>query len=108
PTAAGRDQRRRLCPIRLCRLAPVERPTMTIHVKLFAILRDRAGLPELDLEVPPGATVAAAGAALGEQVPAIRDHLAHSGFAVNRTYAGPGQALADGDELAAIPPVSGG
>ena len=79
-----------------------------IHVKLFAILRDAAGMPELTLELPDGATVHTAGVALGERLPAIRGHLPHTGYAVNRTYAGPGQALADGDELAAIPPVSGG
>jgi molybdopterin synthase catalytic subunit len=79
-----------------------------IHVKLFAILRDAAGLAELTLELPEGATVHAAAVALGERLPALLQHLPHTGYAVNRTYAGPGQVLADGDELAAIPPVSGG
>ncbi len=79
-----------------------------IHVKLFAILRDAAGKPELTLELPDGATVHAAAVALGEEVPALAEHLPHTGFAVNRTYAGPAQVLVDGDELAAIPPVSGG
>jgi molybdopterin converting factor subunit 1 len=81
---------------------------MLIHVKLFAILRDLAGKPELTLDLPTGTTVHAAGVALGEAVPALKEHLPHTGFAVNRTYAGPAQVLEDGDELAAIPPVSGG
>lgn len=79
-----------------------------INVKLFAILRDAAGMPELTLELPDGATVHSAGVALGQRLPALREHLPHSGYAVNRTYAGPAQVLTDGDELAAIPPVSGG
>jgi molybdopterin converting factor subunit 1 len=81
---------------------------MRIHVKLFAILRDAAGTSELTLDLPDGSTVHAASVALGARVPALKEHLPHSGFAVNRTYAGPAQVLADGDELAAIPPVSGG
>lgn len=81
---------------------------MRIHVKLFAILRDAAGTAELTLDLPDGATVHTANLALGEKVPPLKEHLLHTGFAVNRTYAGPGQVLADGDELAAIPPVSGG
>ena len=81
---------------------------MRIHVKLFAILRDAAGLPELTLDVPDGTTVHGAAIALGDRLPALREHLPHTGYAVNRTYAGPAHVLADGDELAAIPPVSGG
>ncbi len=81
---------------------------MQINVKLFAILRDAAGTAELTLQLPAGATVYDANLALGEQVPALKEHLPHTGFAVNRTYVGPGQVLEDGDELAAIPPVSGG
>ena len=81
---------------------------MQINVKLFAILRDAAGTAQLTLDLPDGATVHVAAVALGEAVPALAAHLAHTGYAVNRTYAGPAQVLHDGDELAAIPPVSGG
>ncbi|HEV7301056.1 MAG TPA: MoaD/ThiS family protein [Tepidisphaeraceae bacterium] len=81
---------------------------MQINVKLFAILRDAAGTPELTLDLPDGATVHTAAVALGERLPALAEHLPHTGYAVNRTYAGPAEVLKDGDELAAIPPVSGG
>jgi molybdopterin synthase catalytic subunit len=81
---------------------------MTVTVKLFAILRERAGAAELSIELPEGATVAAAREALGACVPAIRDHLARVAWAVNRAYVPVGTPLQDGDELAVIPPVSGG
>ena len=81
---------------------------MTVTVKLFAILRDRAGTAELSLALPDGATVARAGELLGERLPAVRDFLPRVAYAVNRSYAKPDARLADGDELAVIPPVSGG
>jgi molybdopterin synthase catalytic subunit len=81
---------------------------MTVTVKLFAILKDRAGTGELALELPPGATVARAGEAIGERLPAIRGFLPRVAYAVNRSYAKPDAPLSDGDELAVIPPVSGG
>ena len=82
---------------------------ITIRVRLFAMLRERAGTGELELELEPGATVADALGSL-----AARDGLGELlsrlpvGTAVNREYAGRDRRLAAGDELALIPPVSGG
>ena len=76
---------------------------MTVRIRLFAMLRERAGRDELELELPEGARVADALAAL--------DHLAGGlslVLAVNREYAPPDAVLQAGDELALIPPVSGG
>ena len=81
---------------------------MRVNVKLFAVLRERAGVSEVALELNDGDSVAAAAQALGERVPAIRDMLGRVAFAVNQEYAAAATILADGDELAAIPPVSGG
>jgi molybdopterin synthase catalytic subunit len=74
-----------------------------VTVRLFAMLRERAGARELQLELPEGARVADALAALGplaEGLPLV--------MAVNREYAGDDHVLDAGDELALIPPVSGG
>jgi molybdopterin converting factor subunit 1 len=79
-----------------------------IRVKLFSILRERAGMAELELELPGGATVGEAAIALGERIPAIREAVNSVAYAVNRSYAGLTVVLKDGDELAGIPPVSGG
>ena len=81
---------------------------MTVRVRLFAILRDRAGVAECALELPPGATVAQAKEPLLRQLPALRDLVDRCGFAVNHSYVRPDAPLRDGDELALIPPVSGG
>src|SRR5437773_6480369 len=81
---------------------------MRITVKLFAILRDRAGVSELDLELPAGSTVSAAAHLLIEQHAGLKQILPRAAFAVNREYVPPTTTLNDGDELAAIPPVSGG
>jgi MoaE-MoaD fusion protein len=74
-----------------------------VTVRLFAMLRERAGASELTLELPDGARVADALSELGEiasGLPLV--------MAVNREYAPEDQVLGAGDELALIPPVSGG
>jgi len=76
---------------------------MEVTVRLFAMLRERAGAPQVVLELPEGARVADALAelhGLAEGLPLV--------MAVNREYADAEHALAAGDELALIPPVSGG
>jgi molybdopterin converting factor subunit 1 len=82
--------------------------SVRVVVRLFAILRERAGTGEFELDLPAGATVATAAERLGEVYPAVRDHARHVAYAVNREYVGPTTQLRDGDELAVIPPVSGG
>jgi molybdopterin synthase catalytic subunit len=71
---------------------------------LFAGLREQAGTGELVLDVPEGATVATIWPALG------LDNAEPPGllYAVNRDYAERERSLAEGDEVALIPPVSGG
>jgi molybdopterin converting factor subunit 1 len=74
-----------------------------VKVRLFAMLRERAGAQELILELPSGASVRDALdslAGLAEGIPLV--------MAVNREYASEEQVLDPGDELALIPPVSGG
>ena len=81
---------------------------MRVRIRLFAMQRELAGTRELDVELPADADVAAAWDALV----AIHPRLAPGGssvrFARNGAYADPGARLVDGDEVAMIPPVSGG
>src|ERR671916_496907 len=80
---------------------------MRLTVRLFAGLRERAGTDRLEVELPAGATVADLLAAMGETpVGALAPRACV--VAVNRTYAAPGDAIAEGDEVALVPPVSGG
>ncbi|MGZ8716931.1 MAG: molybdenum cofactor biosynthesis protein [Gaiellaceae bacterium] len=74
---------------------------MPITIRLFAGLRERAGTGKLELDGV--ATVADVWPALG-----LGDEPTGLLYAVNRAYAEPGHALHDGDEVAVIPPVSGG
>ncbi len=80
-----------------------------VRVRLFAILRERAGEGSLELELPAGASVADALRALALR-PALAGVLDRMPLrtAVNRGYSEPATLLRDGDELALIPPVSGG
>lgn len=81
---------------------------MRIRVRLFAVLRDAAGVGEVELELPDGATAREVANPLAEQYPGIARHLPRIAYAVNRNYAPPDAPLQDGDEVALIPPVSGG
>jgi molybdopterin synthase catalytic subunit len=81
---------------------------MRVHVKLFAVLRERAGASDVDLYLRPGATIADAVTALGEKFPDVQPLLPRVAFALNETYAKCEATLGEGDELAFIPPVSGG
>ncbi len=76
---------------------------MHVRVRLFAVLRERAGADEIELELPEGARVSDAlerVQTLTQGVPVV--------MAVNQDYAEASEPLNAGDELALIPPVSGG
>jgi molybdopterin synthase catalytic subunit len=81
---------------------------MKVTVRLFAVLRDRAGTGSLELELPPGTNVAAARQALAQKLPALGTLLGSAAVAVNQQYAEPNAVLHENDEVALIPPVSGG
>jgi molybdopterin synthase catalytic subunit len=76
---------------------------MHVRIRLFAILRERAGAPQLELDLPDGACVRDA----LEQLKELTDGVAVV-MAVNHEYADAEAPLHGGDELALIPPVSGG
>ncbi len=82
---------------------------VTVRVRLFAMLRERAGRDSLEIELPDGATVGDAIEALALE-PGLEGVLERVpvAMAVNLEYARPEMALRAGDELALIPPVSGG
>ena len=79
-----------------------------IHVRLFAMQRELAGTRALDVEVAPGSTVEDAWSALVSRFPVLAPGRPAVRFAHNGAYAPADTALADGDEVAMIPPVSGG
>jgi len=74
-----------------------------VTTRLFAGLREQAGTRQRELELPDDARVADVWPALG-----LGEEPAGLVYAVNRSYAERSAPLADGDEIAVIPPVSGG
>jgi molybdopterin converting factor subunit 1 len=83
---------------------------MVLQVRLFAVLRERAGRDRVEIELAEGATVAEALRALRAESAPLAEALEAMPvvMAVNRSYVDEDATLAGGDELALIPPVSGG
>ena len=81
---------------------------MRVRVRLFAIQRELVGSRELPIDLGDGATVEDAWAAVVARFPVLAPGRPSVRFARNGDYADASTALADGDEVAFIPPVSGG
>jgi molybdopterin converting factor subunit 1 len=81
---------------------------MRVTVRLFARLRDLAGSGELERDVPAPATVATVWNALVREVPALGEYERTMSVAVNADYSRMTAEVRDGDEVAFLPPVSGG
>jgi molybdopterin converting factor subunit 1 len=93
--------------------AEVDAPTdaenpIRVHVRLFAMQRELAGTRSLDLALEDGATVEGAWLALVERFPVLAPGRPAVRFARNGSYVPAETPLDDGDEVAMIPPVSGG
>lgn len=80
---------------------------MRVTVKLFAVLREKLGTTEMNLNVPEGSTVADVEKTIAS-TRELNALLSRAAFAVNQEYVPRCTVLHDGDELAIIPPVSGG
>ena len=81
---------------------------MRVTVRLFARLRELAGTAELVREVPDSATVQTVWRSLTAEMPLLAPYEATMSVAVNAEYARMAAAVHDGDEVAFLPPVSGG
>ena len=81
---------------------------MRVRIRLFAVQRELAGAREVALDLPDGGVVADAWEALVALHPSLAPGRDSVRFARNGTYADAATGLTDGDEVAMIPPVSGG
>ena len=81
---------------------------MDIRVKFFALARDLAGAAETTVAVAEGATVGQVWDEVIRRHPGLARYRDEFLLAVNRRFAPPDRVLDPGDELAVIPPVSGG
>jgi MoaE-MoaD fusion protein len=80
---------------------------MKVSVRLFAGLRERAGAQHVEIELPDGAVVEDLLAAMGQTAVGAL-HPGECVVAINREYAGAREPVRAGDEVALVPPVSGG
>jgi molybdopterin converting factor subunit 1 len=81
---------------------------MRVTVRLFARLRDLAGSGELVRDVATPATVETVWRSLVDEMPGLREYERTMSVAVNADYAKMSAKVAEGDEVAFLPPVSGG
>ena len=81
---------------------------MHVTIRLFARLREIAGSSELRRELQPPATAATAWQRLADEIPELAAFSGTVSCAVNEEYARLTTPLNDGDEVAFLPPVSGG
>ena len=81
---------------------------MRVHVRLFGSLREALGREAVELELPDGSSAEQAWRSLVNEQPALADRRPRLTTAINRRYARFEDALADGDEVVFVPPVSGG
>ena len=81
---------------------------MRVTVRLFARLHDIAGQSEVVCDVTPGATIGTVWRQLAGLYPELDAYERSISSAVNADYARMDQVLRDGDEVAFLPPVSGG
>jgi molybdopterin converting factor subunit 1 len=81
---------------------------MRVNIRLFARLRDLAGTGELVRDVPDPATVQGVWAVLTAEMPELQVYERAMSVAVNADYSRMSAAVNEGDEVAFMPPVSGG
>jgi molybdopterin converting factor subunit 1 len=81
---------------------------ITVKVRLFAMLREIAGKEECEVSGSDDLTVARLFEQFSKTYPRMKEWQSHVRFAVNNVYVGGEHALREADEVALIPPVSGG
>ena len=81
---------------------------MNVHVQFFSRLRERAGVSEMELEVPEAAKVAQLLEILYSRTPALRDWDKSILVAAGVEFVGRDYVLQPGDKISIMPPVQGG
>jgi len=81
---------------------------MIVHVQLFAMARETAGQDHIEIELADGSRLADLRINLAQALPDLAPSIGLMLFAVEQQYANDQTPLADGMQVACIPPVSGG
>jgi molybdopterin converting factor subunit 1 len=86
----------------------VSQSTFQVKVLFFATLKERAGVSEINLDLPSSMPVHELKEMLGEQYPALKEALPSALVSINREFAFDQDIVPPGAEIAIFPPVSGG
>lgn len=81
---------------------------MKVKTRFFAAIKDIVGTSEVELELPPGTTAGALFRGYCQQHPALQRYADNTMISINLEFVPPDTCLNEGDEIAFIPPVSGG
>ena len=81
---------------------------MQLRLKCFAWVREVTGEDEIELDLPEGGTVADLRSRLAERFPVFAGRMESIAVSVNQEFAGDALTISSGDEVALIPPISGG
>src|SRR6478752_5281556 len=81
---------------------------MQVRILFFGVLKDLAGKASDSLNLPENATLADVLIHYEEAIPRLKETKGSLAMSVNQEYAGPATRLKAGDEVALLPPVSGG
>lgn len=81
---------------------------MRVTVKLFALIREKAGTDSLALDLPDGADLSQVLEAMRHQQPGLEPYLDNLRFSLDMDFVEADTTLHEGDEVVLIPPVSGG
>jgi molybdopterin converting factor subunit 1 len=82
--------------------------SVPIRVLFFGAIRDVVGAREESLEVPPGSSLGSVFDHYAARFPKLKDLAGSTVLALNQQFSSPAAPVADGDEVAFLPPVSGG
>ena len=82
--------------------------SVRVKVLFFGMIRDVVGVREDSVEVPSGASLGSLYEQYAARFPRLREMSASTVLALNQQFSGPDAPLSDGDEVALLPPVSGG
>ena len=92
----------------VARNAPEAGASIRVSLLLFASVAEAAGKRQREVRAPEGSTARGVFELLAADVPALAGRADHVSYARNQQFVPPDTVLEDGDELAVIPPVSGG
>jgi molybdopterin converting factor subunit 1 len=81
---------------------------MNITIRLFALMREKAGTDTVPVQMPPGGSAATALDVLQHHYPVLQPYMTRVRLALREHFVDAHTILQEGDELAIIPPVSGG